>query len=72
VKGEDNKYSYRGATDHDLELMRKRCSSEVQIKAAGGVRTLDDVLRAKEIGATRIGASATEAILAEAKRRFKT
>jgi deoxyribose-phosphate aldolase len=72
VKGEDNKYSYRGATDHDLELMRKHCSSEVQIKAAGGVRTLDDVIRAKEIGATRIGASATEAILAEAKRRFKT
>jgi len=70
VKGEDNKYSYKGATDHDLELMRKHCSPEVQVKAAGGVRTLDDVLRVKEIGATRIGVSATEAILTEARRRF--
>lgn len=71
VKGEDNKYSYKGATDHDLELMRKHCSPEVQVKAAGGVRTLDDVLRVKEIGVTRIGASATESILAEARRRFQ-
>jgi len=72
VKGENNKYSYKGATDHDLELMRKHCSPEVQVKAAGGVRTLDDVLRVREIGVTRIGASATEAILTEARRRFKT
>lgn len=70
VKGEDNKYSYKGATDYDLELMRKHCSPEVQVKAAGGVRSLDDVLRVKEIGVTRIGASATEAILTEARRRF--
>jgi deoxyribose-phosphate aldolase len=70
VKGEDNKYSYKGATDHDLELMRKHCSPEVQVKAAGGVRTLDDVLKVKRIGVTRIGASATESILAEARRRF--
>jgi deoxyribose-phosphate aldolase len=70
VKGDDNKYSYKGATEHDLELMRKHCSPEVQIKAAGAVRTLDDVLRVKEIGVTRIGASATEAILTEARRRF--
>ncbi|NIM90958.1 MAG: deoxyribose-phosphate aldolase [Candidatus Aminicenantes bacterium] len=71
VKGDDNKYSYKGATDHDLELMRKHCSPEVQVKAAGGLRTLDDVLRVKEMGVTRIGASATEAILREAKRRFR-
>ena len=71
VKGEDNKYSYKGAADHDLELMRKHCSPEVQVKAAGGLRTLDDVLRVKKIGVTRIGASATESILAEARRRFR-
>jgi len=70
VKGDDDKYSYKGATNHDLKLMRQHCSPEVQVKAAGGVRTLDDVLRVKEIGATRVGASATEAILTEAKRRF--
>jgi deoxyribose-phosphate aldolase len=39
------------------------------VKAAGGVRTLDDVLRVRRLGATRIGASATQAILEEAKRR---
>jgi len=71
VKGDDNKYSYEGATDPDLILMRKYCSSEVEVKAAGGLRTLDDVLRVKEIGVTRVGATATEAILSEAKRRFQ-
>ncbi|MBE0461129.1 MAG: deoxyribose-phosphate aldolase [Candidatus Aminicenantes bacterium] len=70
VKGEDNKYFYKGATDHDLRLMRKYCSSAVKIKAAGGLRTLNDVLRVKEIGVTRVGATATETILLEAKKRF--
>lgn len=70
VKGDDNRYSYKGATDYDLKLMRKYSSPEVEIKAAGGLRTLDDVLRVKKIGVTRVGASATEAILTEAKKRF--
>jgi deoxyribose-phosphate aldolase len=39
------------------------------VKAAGGVRTLDDLLRVKSLGVTRVGATATEAILAEAKNR---
>jgi deoxyribose-phosphate aldolase len=69
VKGEDGKYDYKGATDHDLHLMRKYCSQDVQIKAAGKVRTLEDVLRVHSLGATRVGASATETILEEAKRR---
>ena len=70
VKGPDGKYSYQGATDHDLKLMREHCPVEVQVKAAGGVRTLDDVLRVQAIGVTRIGATATEAILTAAKERF--
>lgn len=69
VKQKDGGYGYRGATDHDLALMRRECPPEVQVKAAGGVRTLDDVLRVRALGATRIGASATEAILDEARRR---
>lgn len=69
VKGSDGSYNYRGATDHDLELMRKSCPPGVGLKAAGKVRTLDDVLRVKALGVTRIGASATEAILAEAGKR---
>lgn len=70
VKGPDGKYSYLGATDHDLILMRKHSGPQVQIKAAGGIRTLDELLRAKALGVTRIGASATKIILDEARKRF--
>ena len=69
VKQASGQYAYAGATDHDLALMRRECLPAVQIKAAGGVRTLDDVLRVRALGVTRVGATATEAILAEARRR---
>ena len=69
VKQSNGFYSYKGATDHHLKLMRKHCSANVQIKAAGGIRTLDDLLHVREIGVTRIGATATESILEEAKKR---
>ncbi len=69
VKGADDKYSYKGATEPDLKLMRAAVSSKVQVKAAGGVRTLDELIRVRELGASRCGASATVAILQEYKRR---
>ena len=69
VKQPDGSYNYRGATAHDLELMRAACSSKVQIKAAGGVRDLDSLIRVRELGASRCGASATAAILDEYRRR---
>ena len=62
-------YSYQGATDHNLRLMRQHSAPGVQIKAAGGVRTLDDLLRVRALGVRRAGATATQAILDEAKRR---
>ena len=71
VKGEDGKYSYEGATDHDLKLMREHSADTVQVKAAGGVRTLDDLLAVKALGVTRVGATATIAILEAAKQRFE-
>lgn len=70
VKGDDGKYSYKGATHHDLRLMREHSGDQVQVKAAGGVRTLDDLLAVKELGVTRVGATATANMLEEAKRRF--
>lgn len=70
VKKPDGNYNYTGATIHDIELMRKYSGPEVRIKCAGGVRTLDDLLKMKEAGATRSGATATIAILEEAKKRF--
>lgn len=69
VKQANGDYNYRGATDVHLRLMREHCGPGVQIKAAGGVRTLDDLLRVRALGVTRIGATATETILAEAVRR---
>jgi deoxyribose-phosphate aldolase len=70
IQGTDKKYSYRGATDEDLILMRKHCAAAVQVKAAGGVRTLDDLLRVRALGVTRVGTTATVSILEEAKLRF--
>lgn len=69
VKQANGMYAYKGATDHHLKLMRQHCPETIQIKAAGGVRTLDDLLRVKELGVTRIGATATAEILEEAKQR---
>ncbi|MFZ1290216.1 MAG: deoxyribose-phosphate aldolase [Melioribacteraceae bacterium] len=59
-------YTYDGATDHDLQLMRKYCKSTIEVKAAGGVRELKDILRVKALGVTRVGATTTKAILKEA------
>ncbi|KAE8332697.1 hypothetical protein BDV39DRAFT_215773 [Aspergillus sergii] len=69
VKQKDGSYNYRGATVKDLKLMREKSGKDVQIKAAGGVRTLDDLLHVMSLGVTRIGATATVAILDEAKKR---
>ena len=69
VKQENGMYSYKGATLHHLRLMREHSAPEVKIKAAGGVRTLDDLLLVRSLGVARIGATATEAILTEATKR---
>jgi len=69
VKRESGMYSYEGATERHLRLMCKNCLPEVQVKAAGGIRTLDDLLLAKEIGVTRVGATAMETILEEAIKK---
>jgi len=60
-----------GATDADLRLMRRCSPPYVQVKAAGGVRTFDRLLAVRELGVTRIGATATRAILDEARIRLK-
>ncbi|KAL4873557.1 hypothetical protein BDV12DRAFT_160278 [Aspergillus spectabilis] len=69
VKQADGSYNYRGETVEDLRLMRERSGKAVQIKAGGGVRTLDDLLHVMTLGVTRIGATATVAILQEARNR---
>ncbi len=69
VKQADGSYNYKGATIPHLKLMRRHSAPSVQIKAAGGVRTLDDLLLVRSLGVSRIGATATEAIVEEARRR---
>jgi deoxyribose-phosphate aldolase len=58
-----------GATHHDLRLMRASTSPHVAVKAAGGVRTLDALIAVMELGVTRIGATATEAIILDFRAR---
>jgi deoxyribose-phosphate aldolase len=69
VKQSDGSYNYKGATEHDLALMRAACSPKVQVKAAGGVRDLDGLIKVRDLGGSRCGASATVAMLDEYRRR---
>lgn len=63
-------FAESGATEHDLRLMREHSPERVQVKASGGIRDLDTVLRFREIGVTRVGASGSRAIVEEARARF--
>jgi deoxyribose-phosphate aldolase len=72
VKQADGSYNYQGATEHDLKLMRATCSPKVQVKAAGGVRDLDGLIKCRDLGVTRVGATATAAMLDEYRRREAT
>src|SRR3954447_2546685 len=58
-----------GATHEDLILMRRSVNPHVQVKAAGGVRTLDALLEVMALGVTRVGATATKTMLDEFRSR---
>jgi deoxyribose-phosphate aldolase len=70
VKKDNGDYNYAGATIPNLKLMKKNIGSKVKVKAAGGVRTLDQLIAVKEAGCTRCGATATRVILEDATKRF--
>jgi deoxyribose-phosphate aldolase len=59
-----------GATLHDLELMLRESAPECQVKASGGIRDLETMERFLDAGATRIGTSASAAIIEQAKLRM--
>jgi deoxyribose-phosphate aldolase len=63
-------YGSGGATLEDLALMRKHAAAHVQVKAAGGVRDLDALLRVRALGVTRCGATRTASMLDDARRRL--
>ena len=58
-----------GATHEHLALMRASVSPGIQVKAAGGVRTLDALLEVMALGTTRIGATATKTIIDDFRAR---
>jgi len=68
VKQADGRSDYRGATEHDIILMRKHTPATIGVKPSGGIRNLAQVLKFVELGATRIGTASTMAILEEARR----
>jgi deoxyribose-phosphate aldolase len=60
-------YGSTGATDDDLKLMRRCSPSHVQVKAAGGVRNFERLLIVRGLGVSRVGATASKAMLDECK-----
>ncbi len=70
VKQSNGDYNYVGATIATLELMKKSVGPKVKVKAAGGVRTLDQLIAVQATGCSRCGATATAVMMEEAMRRF--
>lgn len=62
VKGPDGVLQSTGATEHDIQLMRRHSGPSVQVKASGGIRSFADAVKLVELGATRLGTSSTVAI----------
>lgn len=67
VKQASGEFATKGATLHHVKLMRENTEAAVGVKAAGGVRTLADLLKVRPY-CSRIGATATQAIIEEAIR----
>jgi deoxyribose-phosphate aldolase len=59
-------FSTAGATVEDVELMRRVVGAKMGVKAAGGIRNLNDAQAMIAVGASRLGASAGVAIMKEA------
>ena len=59
-----------GATLPDLKLMREHSPEWVQVKAAGGIRDLDVLLAVRAIGVSRVGATRTQSMLEECRKRL--
>lgn len=62
-------YGSAGATLEDIKLMRASVSPRMKVKAAGGIRTLDEFLQYRAAGTNRIATRGSQAILEEAARR---
>ena len=63
-------YGTGGATMEDLQLMLNHVQAPVQVKAAGGIRDCDALIKVRDMGVTRVGSSRTAEMLDEARRRL--
>ena len=54
----------------DLQLMLDNVQAPVQVKAAGGIRDCDSLIKVRDMGVTRVGSSRTAEMLGEARRRL--
>lgn len=61
-------FAAAGATVEDVRLMRETVGKDFGVKAAGGIRTLEDAVRMIEAGASRLGTSGSVAMLEELER----
>ncbi|HET7738887.1 MAG TPA: hypothetical protein VFK32_09960, partial [Tepidiformaceae bacterium] len=60
-----------GATVHDVTLLNEAVGTRLAVKATGGIRFFEDAVALLEAGASRLGASRTEAVLASRVDRSK-
>lgn len=60
-------FSTGGATEHDIELMRKTVGDKMGVKASGGIKTYEDAIKMINAGANRLGTSSGIAIMKSAK-----
>lgn len=70
VKQPGGGLNYTGATEEMVRLMVEAAGGRMGVKASGGIRTLDQVLRFRDLGCARIGVGASESILKEAEARW--
>ena len=62
TRRQEGGYAYTGATEHDVQLMAASVGPSVQVKASGGIRSYQDALRMVQLGASRLGTSASAEI----------
>jgi len=63
-------YAHGGATMEDLKLMIAHSPEHIQVKAAGGIRTLDALLEVMDLGVTRVGSTRTAEFCEQYKERI--
>jgi deoxyribose-phosphate aldolase len=69
-KDSEGKFYFEGATHHDLMLMRTYTDPDVAVKAAGAVSTLEPLLAAYQLGATRFGLKNAKKLVEDARIKF--